>query len=72
VEENVDHLTKNIEKFFDRAFRYAHLRVGLAQKGNIAPVALNNLTWHREFSMLDFLRRVGTQARVNTMLNRER
>jgi tyrosyl-tRNA synthetase len=75
VDDNVAVLTKNVESFFSHASEYAKRRLedyGSPPSSFHSPTVLSNLNWHGNFTMLDFLRDVGKQVRVNTMLNRER
>lgn len=71
VEANVDHLVAALNKFFDGAVKYAKKR--MPSLGNVSPPqVLNNLEWFKDMGLLQFLRTVGINARVNTMLARER
>lgn len=75
VEDNVVKLTESIQFFFGRALEYAKSRLqeyGSPVSSMQNPAVLNNLEWHKKFTMLDFLQHVGKHVRVNTMLNRER
>lgn len=75
VDDNVAVLTKNVETFFSNALEYAKRRLenyGSPPTPFKNPTVLSNLKWHKNFTMLDFLRDVGKQVRMNTMLNRER
>ncbi|EIN11684.1 hypothetical protein PUNSTDRAFT_62081 [Punctularia strigosozonata HHB-11173 SS5] len=71
IEGNVSKLTSGIEKFFEKALKYASSRTRVDPKECTKPEILNNLTWHKDMSMLRFLREVGSVNRVNTMLARE-
>ncbi|KAJ7462346.1 hypothetical protein B0H11DRAFT_2285666 [Mycena galericulata] len=69
--KNTESLAESVERFFARALTYADDRIILAQD-RFKPIrALNNIEWHRDMSMMDFLRTVGVHSRVNTMLNKE-
>ena len=72
VATNVDHLVAGINKFFDGAIAYAKKRVGDVAETVTAPEVMNNLDWFKGIGLLQFLRTVGINARVNTMLARER
>lgn len=75
LDDNVALLTQSVESFFRHAFEYVKRRLekdGSPPPSFQSPTVLSNLKWHENFSMLDFLRDVGKQVRVNTMLNRER
>ncbi|KAF7782578.1 hypothetical protein Agabi119p4_1954 [Agaricus bisporus var. burnettii] len=74
LDDNVALLTQSVESFFRHAFEYVKRRLekdGSPPPSFQSPTVLSNLKWHEKFSMLDFLRDVGKQVRVNTMLNRE-
>ncbi|KAK1218493.1 tyrosyl-tRNA synthetase [Marasmius sp. AFHP31] len=73
VEKNVASLSSGVEQFLGRAASYAQSRAssGRDDLSIFRPKAKTNLTWHKDFHMLEFLRTVGRHARVNTMLNRE-
>jgi tyrosyl-tRNA synthetase len=72
VERNVSQLSESVTKFFESALRFAHRRQLANHVLSNEVKIVSNLEWHKDMSLLDFLRIVGTQARVNTMLNRER
>ena len=72
VENNVDHLVASLDRFFKRAIEYAHTRVEAFGKDVKPPQVLNNLEWFKDMGLLQFLRTVGINARVNVMLARER
>lgn len=73
VATNVDHLVAGINKFFEGAIAYAKKRVdSTAAEAVTAPAVRNNLDWFQGIGLLQFLRTVGINARVNTMLARER
>ncbi|KAJ7770206.1 hypothetical protein DFH07DRAFT_268864 [Mycena maculata] len=69
--QNTTALVESVERFFTRALTYADERLVLAQDRFTPILAKNNLDWHRDLSMMDFLRTVGVHARVNTMLAKE-
>ncbi|KAL1748832.1 hypothetical protein HDZ31DRAFT_28919 [Schizophyllum fasciatum] len=71
VERNVSSLESALRKFFERATEYAEAR-GISTRGELSELQVkSNLEWHKEFSMLDFFMLVGSNARMNTMLNKE-
>lgn len=72
VEENARSLTNSITQFFERGLAYANSRMETVQQAHSGIRITNNLEWHDGFSLLGFLQEVGSYARVNTMLNRER
>ncbi|KAJ7647297.1 hypothetical protein FB45DRAFT_892983, partial [Roridomyces roridus] len=68
---NTTSLVDSVERFFSRALTYADQRIVLP-KERFQPIrAKNNIDWHRDMSMMEFLRTVGVHARVNTMLNKD-
>ncbi|KAF8810667.1 hypothetical protein BYT27DRAFT_7253498 [Phlegmacium glaucopus] len=73
VDSNVVNLTSSIQTFFRRALLYASSRFRFPCNNSTLtePSVLNNLEWHKSFTLLDFLQRVGVNARVNSMMNRE-
>ena len=72
VENNVDHLVASLNRFFKGAIEYAKPRVDSLKEDLGPPKVLNNLEWFKDMGLLQFLRTVGINARVNTMLARER
>lgn len=72
VDNNAASLTASIQSFFNRALVYASSRLLLDQDIHAGLSVVNNIEWHQPFTLLDFLHKVGTHARINTMLNRER
>ncbi|KAJ6625608.1 hypothetical protein B0H10DRAFT_1782616 [Mycena sp. CBHHK59/15] len=71
IEKNTVALSQSVELFFKRAFIYADDRIVL-DKGTYPDVrAKNNIEWHKNMTMMDFLRNVGVHSRINTMLNKE-
>nr|GAT56318.1 predicted protein [Mycena chlorophos] len=68
---NTNSLVAHVETFFQRALIYAADRVPLSED-RFAPIRVfNNVEWHRDLTMMGFLRTVGLHSRVNTMLGRE-
>lgn len=72
VEKNVELLSDSIRTFFHRGLLYAKSRSPPMSGSTSDPEVRSNLEWHRDFTMLDFLRVVGVHSRVNTMLSKER
>ncbi|KAJ7497332.1 tyrosine-tRNA ligase [Mycena latifolia] len=69
--QNTAALVESVTQFFKRASLYADERIVL-DKDKIQEIHVqNNIEWHQNVSMMDFLRNVGVYSRVNTMLNRE-
>ncbi|THV02327.1 hypothetical protein K435DRAFT_653336, partial [Dendrothele bispora CBS 962.96] len=72
VEGNVNSISAAVQKFFSRALPYAQSRMTTEIAPEIKPPVLqSNITWHKDFGMLEFLRTVGIHARVNTMISRD-
>ncbi|KAJ7188195.1 hypothetical protein C8R46DRAFT_1053978 [Mycena filopes] len=69
--ENTTALVNSVELFFKRALLYADDRIVLAPERLVDIRAKNNIDWHRNMTMMDFLRTVGVHSRINTMLNKE-
>ena len=69
---NVDFLVASVNKFFASAIAYAKKRVGNDAAQISPPTVMNNFDWFKGVGLLQFLRTVGINARVNTMLARER
>ena len=59
VQNNVDKLTRQMEKLFDAGKNEKSIRM------------VNNLDWTKEISLLDFLRNIGKSFNVNTMLSKD-
>lgn len=72
VQNNVEHLVSSISKFFSGAIAYASKRLPPSSTPVMPPEIQNNLSWFKDMGVLHFLRTVGVNARVNTMLARER
>ncbi|KZT28985.1 tyrosyl-tRNA synthetase [Neolentinus lepideus HHB14362 ss-1] len=71
IERNARKLTSSIETFFVKGIKYAQSRWENERESIRTPEILNNLEWTKDVSLLEFLRTVGVQARMNTMLGRE-
>ncbi|KAK4684247.1 tyrosyl-tRNA synthetase, partial [Tremellales sp. Uapishka_1] len=76
LEHNVEGITTQVKRFFDRGTEYMSRRKGKgketeeqAERGEV--VVLNNLDWFKEISFLDFLRTTGKMSRVGTMIARD-
>jgi tyrosyl-tRNA synthetase len=72
VDANVTRLIYQLQKFFANANKYISKRNPSACAGTIGLEILNNAAWHSQFSLLDFLREVGTFAKLQPMLSKER
>ncbi|KAJ3762407.1 hypothetical protein EV360DRAFT_79315 [Lentinula raphanica] len=73
VEQNVQALTESINMFFRHGLSHAKRKSRLPSVSDIAsdPEVKSNMEWHKNFTMLEFLREVGVHARVNAMLSKE-
>ncbi|KAJ4483383.1 hypothetical protein J3R30DRAFT_3283961 [Lentinula aciculospora] len=71
VERNVSLLSQSIRNFFRCGLLYAKTRLSSFSDITSDPEVKSNLDWHKNFTMLEFLRIVGVHARVNTMLSKE-
>jgi tyrosyl-tRNA synthetase len=72
VGNNADQLAAAIMRFFQGAISYAKKRLGPSAENIAPPAVMNNLEWFQGMGLLQFLRTVGINARVNSMLARER
>jgi tyrosyl-tRNA synthetase len=72
IGENVISLTSAVERFFRHGRAYANLRLPKSSITSPPPKVVNNLDWYHGMSFVGFLRDIGTKARVNAMLSRER
>ncbi|KAJ7132751.1 hypothetical protein C8R43DRAFT_646529 [Mycena crocata] len=71
TQQNTTALVESVERFFKRAFVYADERIVLDKVKSPDVKVHNNIAWHHDMTMMDFLRNVGVHSRVNTMLNKE-
>jgi len=70
VHTNTESLAHQLDYFFTSASKYARRRIKDAvDLPN--PVIFDNAMWHRDMKLLDFLRDVGSFAKLQTMLARE-
>ncbi|KAJ6586961.1 hypothetical protein DFH09DRAFT_1308046 [Mycena vulgaris] len=69
--QNTVALIGSVDLFFKRAFLYADDRIILDRERCQDVHVHNNVDWHKDMSMMDFLRNVGVHSRVNTMLNKD-
>ena len=69
---NMLKLSAAVQNFFERARDYASKRVSSLDGSYIPPVVMNNIDWFKNLGVLDFLRVAGANARVNSMIARER
>ncbi|WVQ71904.1 tyrosine-tRNA ligase [Cryptococcus sp. DSM 104548] len=77
LSRNIAGITSQVRRFFTRGQEYLHKRgLQVQRKDETGEVGrgvrvVNNMEWMREVSLLDFLRGVGKNARVSTMLSRD-
>lgn len=75
LEHNVKCITAQVHRFFERGLAYADKRRNQAESstsGRGTVQVLNNYEWFKGIKLLDFLRTVGRDSRVNVMLSRDR
>jgi tyrosyl-tRNA synthetase len=72
TQKNMRKLFVNVQRFFERASDYASKRNTLLRASYAPPLIMNNIEWFKNLGVLDFMRVVGTAARVNSMVTRER
>ncbi|CDZ98281.1 tyrosine-trna ligase [Phaffia rhodozyma] len=72
---NVEAITFQINTFLERGQRYAtkySSDYGTGKAGELkSPKVVNNMDWSQEITLLDFLRTVGKEVKVQHMLNRD-
>lgn len=71
VYANSQSLSTQLQRFFKTATNYAAQKSIVFQQES-EPTIVNNATWHGEMKMIDFLRDVGSFAKLQSMLARER
>ncbi|KAJ2960118.1 hypothetical protein NQZ79_g4477 [Umbelopsis isabellina] len=72
LQTNVDHITRQIHRFFANGSSYAMKRGWLtARSEQCTPKVVNNADWLKGMGALEFLGDVGRYARVSQMLARE-
>ncbi|KAF8588663.1 hypothetical protein K439DRAFT_1651815 [Ramaria rubella] len=74
VQQNVAEIEKQLFNFFDSACAYAQNRsfsVANPQHPHRAVKIVNNLSWWRDFTLLDFLHSTGKSVRLSSMLSKE-
>jgi tyrosyl-tRNA synthetase len=72
IAENVVHLKQAVARFFEGARTYAQPYLTKDKKTTHPEEILDNLSWWKDVSFLDFLRDVGVHARMSSMLARDR
>ena len=72
AEKNMHELLVAIQKFFECARVYVGKRTPSLGASFTPPLVMNNIEWLRNLGVLEFMRVVGTAARVNSMIARER
>lgn len=70
--KNMLRLSASVEMFFERASDYMRKRIPPPTASYTPPLVMNNIEWFKDLCVLEFMRVVGTAARVNTMISRER
>lgn len=69
---NMLKLSSAVQNFFEHARDYASKRISSLDESYIPPLVMNNIDWFKNLGVLDFLRVAGANARVNSMIARER
>ena len=72
AQNNMLKLSTAVQNFFERARNYARKRVSSLDGSYVPPLVMNNIDWFKNLGVLDFLRVAGANARVNSMIARER
>ena len=72
TQENMLRLWAAVETFFERASDYMGKRMPSPMASYAPPLVMNNIEWFKDLGVLEFMRVVGTTARVNSMVARER
>ena len=72
AQHNMLKLSAAVQKFFERACDYARKRVSSLDESYLPPLVMNNIDWFKNLGVLGFLRVAGANARVNSMIARER
>jgi tyrosyl-tRNA synthetase len=72
TQKNMLKLSAAVETFFERASDYMRKRIPSPAASYAPPLVMNNIEWFKDLGVLEFMRVVGTNARVNSMVTRER
>lgn len=72
TQKNILRLSAAVETFFERASDYMSKRIPSPTASYAPPLVMNNIEWFKNLGVLEFMRVVGTTARVNSMIARER
>jgi tyrosyl-tRNA synthetase len=72
TQKNMLKLLVAVQRFFERAGDYVGKRMPSLSASCAPPLVMNNIEWFKSLGMLEFMRIVGTAARVNSMIARER
>ena len=72
TQKNMLKLSATVQRFFERAGDYVGKRMSSLSVKYAPPLVMNNIEWFKNLGVLEFLRVVGTAARVNNMIARER
>ena len=72
TQKNMLRLSAAVETFFERASDYMGKRMLSPTALYAPPLVMNNIEWFKNLGVLEFMRVVGTTARVNSMVSRER
>jgi tyrosyl-tRNA synthetase len=72
TQKNMLKLSASVKGFFERASDYVGKRMPSLSASYAPPLIMNNIEWFKNLGVLEFMRVVGTAARVNSMIARER
>ena len=72
TQKNMLKLSASVETFFKSASDYVGKRMPSSSASYAPPLVMNNIEWFKNLGVLEFMRVVGTAARVNSMIARER
>lgn len=72
TQKNMLKLSASVQRFFERAGDYVGKRLLSSSASYAPPRVMNNIDWFKNMGVLEFMRDVGTAARVNSMIARER
>jgi tyrosyl-tRNA synthetase len=71
VQKNAQAITDQLKTIFENANQYLHLRFGSDIPTTTKPKFVNNLSWFKTMSMLQFIGDIGRLARVSIMMSRD-
>lgn len=69
IERNIRSITNQVHRFFDNAPNFISTLRNVPSQGSISVV--DNYDWYEGMSMIEFLDKVGSRARVNSLISRD-